>query len=278
MTKFDMEIVGKIGSMALINKTDRDIDYNIFSRLGKQLHPGMVWVSSGAVEIGRIDYMQRNAGSELTGDSDENIKADYASQGQIILMQKYREFIPKEYGVRQVLVEHQHFNDMAKRKHIKDLLIRCARQGAIPIVNYNDPVNIEENRRLELLQVKSEGNTDAKECIDNDETAAVISTLVKSKILVLLTVVDGIYKDVNDPKTLIREIGGKDPGEVVERIKEYKKYCTGSSRKGSNGAEAKLQFTIEPVENGTTVFIANAKYRIRDIINGTAPSTRIGTR
>jgi len=277
MTKFDMELVGKIGSMALINKMDKDIDYNIFSRIGKQLHPGMVWVSSGAVEIGRLDHMKRNENAELN-DSDENIKADYASQGQIILMQKYREFISQQYGVRQVLVEHQHFNDAVKRKHIKNLLIRCVEQGAIPIINYNDAVSIEENRRLELMQVKSNGNLNAKEYIDNDETAAVISTLVKSKILVLLTVVDGIYKDVNDPTTLIREIGGKDVGEVVGNIEEYKKYCMGASRKGSSGAEAKLQFTIEPVENGTTVYIANAKYKIVDIISDKVPSTKIGVR
>lgn len=31
---FDFELVGKIGSMALIRKGDQDIDYNIFSRIG----------------------------------------------------------------------------------------------------------------------------------------------------------------------------------------------------------------------------------------------------
>jgi len=49
-----ISLVGKIGSMALIRQGENDIDYNIFSRLGKELRPGMVWVSSGATEIGRI--------------------------------------------------------------------------------------------------------------------------------------------------------------------------------------------------------------------------------
>ena len=44
MAKFDFEFVGKIGSMALIRKQDNDIDYNIFSRLGAELRPGMIWV------------------------------------------------------------------------------------------------------------------------------------------------------------------------------------------------------------------------------------------
>ncbi len=53
----NIDLVIKIGSMALIRQEDKDIDYNIFSRLGAQLRPGMVVVSSGAVEIGRLDYI-----------------------------------------------------------------------------------------------------------------------------------------------------------------------------------------------------------------------------
>ena len=45
---YQFDLVGKIGSMALIRKEDKDIDYNIFSRLGAELKPGMIWVTSGA--------------------------------------------------------------------------------------------------------------------------------------------------------------------------------------------------------------------------------------
>ena len=89
--RFDFELVGKIGSMALIRREDSDIDYNIFARLGRELRPGMIWVSSGAVEIGRLDYLRRQ-GRELLGDPEE-VKADYAAQGQAILMQEYRRCI-----------------------------------------------------------------------------------------------------------------------------------------------------------------------------------------
>ena len=33
MMDYQFDLVGKIGSMALIRKEDKDIDYNIFSRL-----------------------------------------------------------------------------------------------------------------------------------------------------------------------------------------------------------------------------------------------------
>ena len=68
---YQFELVGKIGSMALIRKEDQDIDYNIFARLGRELKPGMIWVTSGATEIGRLDYINRT-GKELTGDPEQD--------------------------------------------------------------------------------------------------------------------------------------------------------------------------------------------------------------
>lgn len=270
MPKFDFEIVGKIGSMALISKEDNDIDYNIFSRLGKELRPGIIWVSSGAVEIGRVDYIKRS-GRELIGDQ-EDVKTDYAAQGQAILMQEYRRFVPSQYSVRQLLVEHTHFNDEEKRTHIKRFLLRCAVQNAIPIINYNDPVSSEENRRweLDLLREKAEH---VVECVDNDETASVICTLVHSMYLVILTSVDGIYKDPTDPSTLVEAVEGKDIQEVLDGIEFLQASCVGASRVGANGARAKLDFIKEPIRQGTTVIIANARNRLNDVISGKARRT-----
>lgn len=275
MANFDIELVGKIGSMALIRAEDKDIDYNIFSRLGKQLRPGMIWVSSGAVEIGRLDYMQRNQGKELIGDN-ADVMTDYAAQGQAILMQNYRNFINPEYSVRQVLVEHQHFNNKSKREHIKKMLMRCVSQNAIPIINYNDTVSVEENRKWELSNFRENGQKQVVECIDNDETAAVITNMMHSRLFIMLTSVNGIYQDLDDPNSLISVISGKNELEVIENIKAHQKYCIGSSRAGANGAKAKLEYAIKPVQEGTTVIIANAKYKLDDIINGKVPQTWIG--
>jgi glutamate 5-kinase len=274
MSEVKIELVGKIGSMALIRKMDRDIDYNIFSRLGSELKPGVVWISSGATEIGRLDYMKRNGGNEITGDEEE-AKADYSAQGQAILMENYRRFISPEYSVRQLLVEHTHFNDEDKRIHIRDFLLRCAEQGAIPIVNYNDPVSFEENRRMELTSLR-QSREGVVECVDNDETAAVIATLVSAKRLLILTSVEGIYTDPSDPSTLVERITGHDADEVVAEMKRLEEFCEGASRKGAAGARAKLAFCEEPVRAGTEVFIGHAKHRISDLLEGRVPCTRIG--
>lgn len=275
MAKFDYELVGKIGSMALIDKPNNNINYNLFARLSKELKPGYIWVSSGATEIGRLDYIQK-VGKELTGNDNDN-KTDYASQGQAILMENYRRYIDPSYSVRQILVEHQHFNNEEKREHLKRLFLRAKEQNAIPIVNYNDAVCDEENRKYEIQMLEKVRN-DVVECIDNDETASQIACLVKAETLLILTNVDGIYADKDDPSTLIEEISGKNAEEVIENIDNCKKFCEGASRKGANGAFAKLEYVKEPIMLGTTVIIASAKNRIKDILNGDVKRTIIKAR
>ena len=273
MANFNFDVVVKIGSMALIRKEDNDLDYNIFSRLAAALKPGMILVSSGATEIGRIDYMKRHGGMELKGDLEE-IKTDYSAQGQSILMSLYRDFVRPEYSVRQVLVEHSHFNDPMKAEHIKKMLFRAANQNAIPFINYNDAVSNKENMHMELHDLRNAGEK-VVECIDNDETAAVISRLVGARQLVLLTSVEGIYTDPNDPGTLVETVTGKTFDEVDAQIEKLIGCCKGASRVGTAGASAKLTFAREALRNGTSVTIAHARHHLRDILSGNVKCTRL---
>lgn len=271
MANYDFDVVVKIGSMALIRKEDNDLDYNIFSQLARGLKPGHILVSSGAAEIGRIDYMQRNSGRELKGDTEE-IMGWYSAQGQPILMNLYREFVNPKYSIRQVLVEHSHFNDARKAEHIKNLLFAAANQNAIPIINYNDAVSNTENMKWELRSLKSKLEN-VVECVDNDETAAVVTRLVNAKMLVILSSIDGIYLDYNDPGTVIEEVVGKTYEEVEQKVDGMIAGCNGASRIGAGGAAAKLKYAKEALKGGTTVVIANAKYKLKDIIEGKVKRT-----
>lgn len=273
MAQYECELVGKIGSMAMIRKADNDIDYNILSRVASELRPGMIWVTSGATEIGRLDYIKRN-GRELEGDVNE-VKTDYSAQGQPILMETYRQFARPEYSLRQVLVEHQHFNDAEKREHIRQLLLRAERQNAIPIVNYNDPVSDEENRKMELSSLRRH-NAHVVECVDNDETAAVICELMHARYLVILTSTEGIYRDPADPGSLVRDVVYPDAERLMEAVRALQQGCVGASRAGANGAKAKLEFSLKAALKGTTVIIGHAKYRISELLSGSVPHTRIG--
>lgn len=271
MTKFDIELVGKIGSMALIDAEHSDMDYNAIARISRELRPGFIWVTSGATEIGKLDYIKRN-GAPLDGSDDDN-KTDYASQGQSVLMQTYRQFVDSRYSVRQILVEHQHFNDKEKRDHLCDMLKRCPAQNAIPIINYNDAVSCEENRKLEINRINMAGGR-AVECVDNDETASQIACLVKCGTLLILSTTEGILWDPSDPKSLVERVGGKDVYELIYNVEKLQERCIGASRAGAHGAKAKLEYIKEPLKNGTKVIIASGKYPIRAILDGDVPCTR----
>ena len=273
--KFDIELVGKIGSMALIDKKSNILDYTLIARLSSELKPGYIWVTSGAAETGRLDYIKRN-GKELKG-SAEDVKTDYSAQGQSILMSTYRQYVDPKYSLRQILVEHQHFNDDEKREHLKAMLLRAIEQNAIPIINYNDAISTEESRKFEIQSLKSK-KVKVVECVDNDETATQIACLVKAKNLLILTSADGIYKDSKNPNTLIHEISGKNVDEVLQNITQCEEYCNGASRVGANGAKAKLEYIKDAVKMGTNVIIGNAKYTIKDLLSNKAPATRIGVR
>lgn len=275
MSTFDIELVGKIGSMALINKEYNDIDYNIIARLSRELKPGYIWVTSGATEIGRIDFIKRN-GYELEGDAQE-VKTDYSAQGQAILMSAYRQYMNSDYSIRQILVEHQCFNESIKTEHLRKMLLRAPSQKAIPIINYNDPICTEEITKMELATI-SKSTDNLFQGLDNDETASQIACIVKAKKLLILTSVDGIYSDFNDKTSLVKEISGSTNTEVIENINAYQQNCNGASRVGANGAKAKLEYIKMPIENGTQVYIANSKYSIKSILDGNAPCTKIGVR
>ena len=270
--KFDVELVGKVGSMALVNKAWGDIDYNAIARISRELRAGYIWVSSGATEIGRIDYIRRN-GREIDGDYNE-VKVDYAAQGQTILMNNYRQYIDPKYSVRQILVEHRHFNDPAKKENLKKLLLRCPSQGAIPIINYNDPLSSEEIDKVELQELAKK-RSDIVHCMDNDETASQIACLVKCKTLLIYTSTLGIYSNPSDETTLIKTITGKDSYELLEAVCDAQGKCKGSSRVGANGAIAKLEYIKEPLKNGSEVYIANPRFSISEVLSGQAPCTKI---
>ena len=54
------------------------------------------------------------------------------------------------------------------------LLLRCPKQNAIPIINYNDPVANDEIVKLEIEDLVKKGKQ-AVHLVDNDETASQVA-------------------------------------------------------------------------------------------------------
>jgi len=178
-------IVVKIGSRVLTTP-DGLLDTDRIATIGRQcdqlLAAGkqLVVVSSGAVAagMGRLGLAQRPR-------TLPRLQAA-AAVGQSCLIEAYeRSLRPHGRHVAQVLLVAEDLQDRRRYLNIRGTLRALLDEGAVPIVNENDTVSVEE------LQT-SFG--------DNDRLAALVATLLPADLLVLLSDVAGLYD--RDPEAV----------------------------------------------------------------------------
>lgn len=128
---------------------------------------------------------------------------------------------------------------------------------------------------MELAIRRSHGDQ-VVECVDNDETAAVIANLVHTKKLVLMTSTEGHLPRPHRPQNA----GGAGDGEKHGRAGGEGAAAAGklrrASRAGANGAKAKLEYALKSARQGTMVIIGHARHRLSDLAEGRVACTRIG--
>ena len=177
--------VVKVGSNVLVGKSDGIVNRQVFcgmvaslARLHKREDQQVLLVSSGAVAVGR-----RSADIALANPP-MNIKQALAAIGQPILMHLYNtEFGFYDTRVAQLLLTRDDLGQRTRYLHARQTLRRLAELGdVIPIINENDTVASDE------LQFG-----------DNDQLAALITTLAGADALLILSDVDGVY--TGDPRT-----------------------------------------------------------------------------
>lgn len=178
-------IVVKIGSRVLTTP-DGLLDTDRIATIGRQcdqlLAAGkqLVVVSSGAVAagMGRLGLAQRPR-------TLPRLQAA-AAVGQSCLIEAYERSL-RLHGrhVAQVLLVAEDLQDRRRYLNIRGTLRALLDEGAVPIVNENDTVSVEE------LQT-SFG--------DNDRLAALVATLLPADLLVLLSDVAGLYD--RDPEAV----------------------------------------------------------------------------
>ncbi|MDA1040169.1 MAG: glutamate 5-kinase [Planctomycetota bacterium] len=171
-------IVVKVGTRVL-TRPDGLLDTSRIESLGHQfdtlLAAGkqVILVSSGAVGagMGRMGLSRRPA--ELA-----HLQA-MAAIGQSGLIEAYERVLRAQgRHVAQVLLVADDFKDRARYLNIRNTLRALLDYQAIPIINENDTVSVEELKT-------SFG--------DNDRLAALVATLLGAPLLVLLSDVDGLY-------------------------------------------------------------------------------------
>ncbi|MFM7291259.1 MAG: glutamate 5-kinase [Planctomycetia bacterium] len=178
-------IVVKVGTRVLTGP-DGLLDNARIEALGRQfdaiLAQGrqVVLVSSGAVGagMGRMGLARRP--QELA-----HLQA-VAAIGQSCLIEAYERVLRAQgRHAAQVLLVADDLKDRARYLNIRNTLRALLDYGAIPIINENDTVSVEELRT-------SFG--------DNDRLAALVATLLGAHLLVLLSDVEGLFdRHPSDP-------------------------------------------------------------------------------
>src|SRR5579862_4169257 len=161
-------VVVKIGSRTLAG------DGGIFDRLAEVVatHREMTFaiVSSGAIALGMKKLGYRAKPKEMA-----RLQAA-AAAGQSLLMHAYEQaFDARGLVVAQVLLTHADLADRTRANNARAALGALMEAAAVPILNENDSVAVDEIRFG-----------------DNDQLAAMVAPMVDAELIVLLSDVDGL--------------------------------------------------------------------------------------
>jgi glutamate 5-kinase len=229
-------IVVKVGTNVLTG-TDGMLDPGRLQALADQVGRirasgrKVALVSSGAIGagIGRLGLAKRP--------SDLRHLQACAAVGQTYLMRAYEECLAAS-GTRtaQILLTAGDFDSRTRYLNARNTILALFEWDCLPIINENDTISVAEIRFG-----------------DNDHLAAMVTNLLQAPLLVLLTVVDGLYD--SDPR--------RDPNAsivgTVARIDAAILDKAGDSRSplGSGGMRSKLRAARLATEAGESVIIAN---------------------
>lgn len=232
-------IVVKVGTSTLTHKTGR-LNIRRVEKLVKTLadiyNAGheVILVSSGAIGLGmgKLGIVERP--------KDTPGKQACAAVGQCELMNLYDNLF-SDYSItvaQLLLTKYSLLED--HRKHVENALERLMSLGAIPVVNENDTVAIDE---LEL------------EVGENDSLAAMVATIGKADLLIIMSDIDGLY-DCDPRKSKEAHLI-----PVVHEIDEEIKELAGGagSRFGTGGMRTKINAVELAYEAGIDVVLMNGR-------------------
>lgn len=185
-------LVVKVGTSTLTydtGKTNIRRMHKLVSVLSDIVNSGIevALVTSGAigVGVGKLGFKERP--SDISG------RQAAATVGQCELMFMYDKLFG-EYGhtVGQLLITKSDVDSEERRKNLVNTFEKLFYYGAVPIVNENDSVAVDE-----IVYG------------DNDSLSAIVAKLVNADALIILTDIDGLYDDnpnENEDAKLISQV------------------------------------------------------------------------
>jgi glutamate 5-kinase len=223
-------VVVKIGSKGLTAGAD-----GMFASLADQLvraHRGvrrrrdLLLVSSGAIALGVQHLGMKKRPTQMAG-----LQAA-AAAGQGLLMQRYGEvFGARGLKVAQVLLSHADLANRDRANNAREALNQLLELGVLPIINENDAVATDEIRFG-----------------DNDELAAMVTSLTGAELLVLLSDVEGLLDEERKRVPYVPQLDGATLGLATTEI----------SKVGRGGMKSKLESARRATLAGAHVVIASA--------------------
>src|SRR4051812_33364437 len=171
-------VVVKVGTRVLAHD-DGTLDQSRVTSIADQLvrlmdeRRHVVLVSSGAVGSGMGRLMLRQRPTDLA-----HLQA-IAAVGQSRLIESYNRAL-EAHGrhAAQILLTVDDLNDRMRYLNVRNTLLALFEYGALPIINENDTVRVDELQR---------------NVGDNDRLAAMVTNLLRAPLLILLSDVDGLY-------------------------------------------------------------------------------------
>lgn len=206
-------------------------------------------VSSGAIGagIGRLGLSMRP--------TDLRQLQACAAIGQSFLMRAYQECLDRHGAhTAQMLLTAGDFDSRARYLNVRNTILMLFEWGVLPIINENDTVSVAEIKFG-----------------DNDHLAAMVTNLLQAPLLILLTIVDGLYPI--DPRT--------DPSaakiDTVPLIDGAVMELAGSSKSalGTGGMRSKLRAARLATAAGESVIMANGA--VPGILDAVFAAEPVGT-
>lgn len=244
----------KIGS-ALLTKDGKGLDYAAMGEWTKQIaslrqqNIEVILVSSGSVAEGmsRMGWTTRPTGlAELQA---------AAAIGQTGLIEAYEtEFKKYQIQAAQVLLTHDEVSNRKRYLNARNTLRALLKFKALPIINENDTVALEEMRLG-----------------DNDTLAALVANITEADLLLILTDQQGLFtKDPrhNDDAELISEESASNT-DLLSYVGEI------ATTLGRGGMATKLIAAQRAAKSGCATIIASG--REDDVISRIANGESIGT-
>jgi glutamate 5-kinase len=246
-------LVIKIGTNVL-SREDDSLDVERVALIAEQIHRvretgrQVVVVSSGAVGAGIGLLGLKGRPADLP-----HLQAA-AATGQAHLIRLYDESLRQHgYHAAQMLLTGNDFKNRVRYLNVRNTLHALFEFGVVPVINENDTVSIDEIRFG-----------------DNDHLAAMVANLLELPLLVILTVVEGLF---DGPP----EYPGSQLISLVDRWDDdLLSFATQTrSMRGSGGMQTKLEAVRTATSVGESVIIADG--RRENVIDEILAGEDVGT-